>query len=392
MGRLLKQGLDFFPLSVTLFEDDKIRYIGARFDERGELLVVKLFQEIYRHKGYYMNWDNDEAALFAKSAGKNISPGLAIDVVNELLKRGFFDEDIHKRLSILTSYNIQRTYEKICKDSGRKGDFIKPEHKITAWNEHKKSFPVEETELTGKESTQTKGKETKLNETKGVDVAETREEVFKKNLLADRIYLERECIKNKIEEDKYLMAVEDFFADKKNNLEDKLWPNESDCRKNFMYWIPKYLAAKSTNGYVKKLPDSTVYIPPKIKEDHQSIIPTRQQENEGFQKMVDEDLKKIKDNSECKIVIAAMKLDWLISNKKIILSIEEREQYYAEAQNQFIQSLADSHELVSSRATMDYYKANKSFRSEDQSKIKVVAKELAYMNFLKSNVTETTTP
>lgn len=398
MGRLLKQGLDFLPLSVTIFEDDKIKFIGARFEERGELIVVKLLQEIYRHKGYYVEWNTDEATLFAKVAGKNVSPGLVTDVVNELLKRGFLDEPMYKRFSILTSYKIQRTYEQICKDSGRKGNFIKDEHRITAWNEVQKSKPPEEKGLTAEEivktaedSTQTKGKERKLNETKGVEEAATREQIFKQNLLSDRIYLESECIKNRIDEEKYLLALEDFFRDKKNIQEDVKWQNESDCRKNFMYWLPKYLAAKASGKpFQPKAPDSTVYIPPKVTtlQDHSPVI-TTQTEKEAYTSMVESDIKKFTENSEFKPILAAKKLDWLIKNKRVELSIDDRNQYYDEAQAAFIQDLMDHMEYIPNRSLMDYYRANKSFRSEEQDKIKVIAKELAYMNFLKSKVTTT---
>jgi len=116
MGRHLKQGLDYFPLGVDFFEDDKIEYITARFDEKGELITIKLLCAVYRN-GYFTDWNDDKALIFSKRAGKNISPSLANDVVNELVKRGFFDRNIFNSFGILTSQGIQKRFLKAIKDS-----------------------------------------------------------------------------------------------------------------------------------------------------------------------------------------------------------------------------------------------------------------------------------
>ena len=107
MSSPIKTGLDYFPLDVSFFEDEKIEYVSARFDEKGELIAIKLLCAIYRN-GYYTDWNEDKAALFSKRAGRNVSPSLANDVVLELVKRGFFERSIFNSFGILTSRGIQR--------------------------------------------------------------------------------------------------------------------------------------------------------------------------------------------------------------------------------------------------------------------------------------------
>lgn len=104
-----KKGLDYFPFDVDFFQDEKIQFVSARFGMKGEAVTLRLLCKIYR-QGYYINWDEDIALLFAKSVGDGCQHSLVNDVVNELLKRGFFHEGIFKRFSILTSKGIQQRY------------------------------------------------------------------------------------------------------------------------------------------------------------------------------------------------------------------------------------------------------------------------------------------
>lgn len=112
MARPGKEGIDYFPFDVDFFEDDKILFVTARFGVAGELAVVKLLCRIYRN-GYYIHWDEDTALLFSKVAGLE-SPGLANNVVSELVRRGFFDKSLLDSFSILTSRGIQERYFKAC--------------------------------------------------------------------------------------------------------------------------------------------------------------------------------------------------------------------------------------------------------------------------------------
>jgi len=122
MARPLKNGLTYFPLDVDFFDDDKIAFVNARFQEKGEMIALKLLCKIYKDTGYYYQWGDDEAILFAKRVvGDASRHTLVNDVVHELVRRDFFSKDIFDRFKILTSRGIQKRYDKICKDAKRIG-------------------------------------------------------------------------------------------------------------------------------------------------------------------------------------------------------------------------------------------------------------------------------
>ena len=109
MARLTKSGIDYFTFDVDFFQDEKIQFVSARFGTRGESIAVRLLCKIYRN-GYYTEWNDDTALLFAKGVGDGCQDSCAKDVVYELLKRGFFDRSIFERFGILTSRGIQKRY------------------------------------------------------------------------------------------------------------------------------------------------------------------------------------------------------------------------------------------------------------------------------------------
>ena len=51
MARPLKSGVDYFPLDVIM--NDDVRLVEAEFGIVGFALIIKLYQRIYRDKGYY---------------------------------------------------------------------------------------------------------------------------------------------------------------------------------------------------------------------------------------------------------------------------------------------------------------------------------------------------
>jgi DnaD/phage-associated family protein len=109
-----KVGLEYFPLDIDFFDDDKIAFISARFQEKGEIIALKLLCKIYRD-GYYCNWGEDESILFSKRVlGDSSQYILVQEIVNELIKRNFFDKILFEKYHILTSKGIQKRYLKAC--------------------------------------------------------------------------------------------------------------------------------------------------------------------------------------------------------------------------------------------------------------------------------------
>jgi hypothetical protein len=168
MARPIKEGLDYFPLNVNFFDDDKIAFVYARFQEKGESIALKLLCKIYSDKGYYYKWGEDEAMLFAKRVlGDPSKHTLANDVVHELVKRDFFNKDIFNRFKILTSAGIQKRYIKICKDGHRIYEIdekIKIPDKTEVRSEETGDFFGRNGGFPPDKSTQRKVKENKGNE------------------------------------------------------------------------------------------------------------------------------------------------------------------------------------------------------------------------------------
>ena len=107
-GRPGKVGLDWFSFDVDFFEDEKIQFVSARFGIKGEIVAVKLLCKIYRN-GFYIKFGEDEKLLFAKRAG-DIPLALVNDIVDELVKRDFFDKIIFNSFEVLTSNGIQKRF------------------------------------------------------------------------------------------------------------------------------------------------------------------------------------------------------------------------------------------------------------------------------------------
>jgi hypothetical protein len=111
----VKSGLDYFSLDTRL--DEKFELIEAEFGLKGFAVVVKLLQRIYGQHGYYCEWTNEVALLFAKSCGfSDVEKGgnAVSEIVRAAIKRGIFDRTLYEKHGILTSAGIQKRYLDAC--------------------------------------------------------------------------------------------------------------------------------------------------------------------------------------------------------------------------------------------------------------------------------------
>ena len=108
MARPVEEGLDYFPLYVDIFEDEKIEAISGEFGIKGEIIVVKLLCAIYK-KGYFILWSDLIIAQMLKRL-----PGISKDLLNNVVERlvlwEFFDKDLFHSAGILTSEKIQENF------------------------------------------------------------------------------------------------------------------------------------------------------------------------------------------------------------------------------------------------------------------------------------------
>lgn len=102
----MKSGIDWFPLDVAL--DSKWELIEAEFGLTGFGVVVHLLQEIYGKEGYYIEWTEEVALLFARRYG--VGGNVVSEIVGASIRRGLFDKNIFDQYRILTSKAIQKRY------------------------------------------------------------------------------------------------------------------------------------------------------------------------------------------------------------------------------------------------------------------------------------------
>lgn len=184
MARPIKSGLDYFPFDVDFFDDDKLQFVSARFGTKGEIIAIKLLCKIYKENGYFYNWGDDESLLFAKRVGNDCSHTLVNDVVNELIKRGFFNKDMYDSFKILTSNGIQKRYTQIVQNSKLKRPKIEISYKLGV-NSEVLPENSEESLKNSEESTQSKVKESKVKKSVGAPAdyfdknIEDRKKIFK---------------------------------------------------------------------------------------------------------------------------------------------------------------------------------------------------------------------
>lgn len=112
MGRLRKEGNEFFSFDVDFFSDKKIRILKARYGADGITLYIYLLCEIYKN-GFYLKVDEDFE--FIASDDLNMNSDKVKQVLTFLLERSMFDKQLFQSDAVLTSTGIQRRYQLMVK-------------------------------------------------------------------------------------------------------------------------------------------------------------------------------------------------------------------------------------------------------------------------------------
>lgn len=111
MARPTKQGLDYFPLDVDLDQDDKLGMIIGEYDHKGERLWIKLLSWIYKHEGYFSEWDEGVQLRFLRRYSYcGFSMSFIQEVVPKFVRWGLLDQTVFNTFHILTSERIQKTW------------------------------------------------------------------------------------------------------------------------------------------------------------------------------------------------------------------------------------------------------------------------------------------
>lgn len=112
MGRLRKEGNEFFSFDVDFFSDRKIKILKARYGADGITLYIYLLCEIYKN-GFYLKLDEDFE--FIVSDDLNMNSDKVKQVLTFLLERSMFDKQLFQSDAVLTSAGIQRRYQLMVK-------------------------------------------------------------------------------------------------------------------------------------------------------------------------------------------------------------------------------------------------------------------------------------
>ena len=162
----MKRGIDYFPLDVVL--DDKFELIEAEYGLMGFGVVVKLLQKIYGGQGYYIEWNDEVALLFARKNG--VGGNVVSEIIAASIKRGIFDKALYERYSVLTSAGIQRRYLEAV--SRRKGVELDKRYLLLSIPEIKGDVDIssENADISGENadiSKQSKVEKSKVNKNRG---------------------------------------------------------------------------------------------------------------------------------------------------------------------------------------------------------------------------------
>ncbi len=106
MARPRKEGLDYFPTDVDIFEDLEVEY--AKFGADGFTIYMYLLTRVYK-RGYYLEVDED--FLLVMAARLRMSEQKVMQVLNYLLKRSLFDNTLFQSVKVLTSAGIQERFQ-----------------------------------------------------------------------------------------------------------------------------------------------------------------------------------------------------------------------------------------------------------------------------------------
>lgn len=165
MARPKKVGLDYFPFDTDTDQDDKMYMIKAEYGWEGFGIVVKLLCEVYREDGYFMEWDERKAKIFAL---KNV---IDLDKLNGImdvcLEEGLFNKKMYEEHQVLTSTGIQKRYMEAT--TRRTGINFNENYTLVDVNVYRNPAEPKKKKQHVAESTQIKEKEIKQEKSKKED-------------------------------------------------------------------------------------------------------------------------------------------------------------------------------------------------------------------------------
>lgn len=267
MGRNKKNGLDYFPFDIDLFQDIRIRKL-IKYQSGKAITVYALLLCIIYKDGYYMRWDNELPFIISEQTG--FEEAYILEVINSCLRLGLFSNELYMSDGILTSKGIQERYKKICDLCRRNMEIsefslISSEEKVISSEE--KGISSEEKPINSAKSTQKKSKVNKKKELLSIDSNKKKEpegspisqshpgfdpdllerpiDDCKNELLSDIAWIENVCMRQYISTTQFKSYIDEFFDDL--SCRGIIVKSTKDAKWHFASWLKIQLRAKS-NG------------------------------------------------------------------------------------------------------------------------------------------------
>ena len=119
MGAPIKKGLDYFPFSVDLLNDIKLRKPKMKYGYLATMIYISLLSILYKDKGYYIDYRNKDDIIWQvlnDLQGKyQPTQETVADVIDDLVACELFSGDLYQS-RIITSLRSQITYYKVTVD------------------------------------------------------------------------------------------------------------------------------------------------------------------------------------------------------------------------------------------------------------------------------------
>lgn len=116
MPRPISKGLQYFNLDITFFQDRKVRKLQRNYGGNAPLIYIALLSAIYT-EGYYVKLDED--LIFDLADTTRLEEADVERVINGCVEIGLLSKDLYVKYGVLTSFGIQKRYEKICETCKR---------------------------------------------------------------------------------------------------------------------------------------------------------------------------------------------------------------------------------------------------------------------------------
>jgi len=268
MARPNKTGLDYFPLDVDFFADEKIAAISGEFGIKGEITVIKLLCAVYRN-GYFILWNEPLKYKLLRDL-PGVSPELIDQIVNRLVRWGFFDESLFDSVKVLTSRGIQKRFFSITRRRGLPHDakYLLAENGCTGVIDDNNTSAAE---LLSTKTPQSKVKKRIISSTtttarEDLDDSEDSVNDFSSNsekgcaekvppqappgtyslvpigelaewMKSETVWIEQLCINRHLDPEYIKRKIDEFAAHCANNGETA--KDKGDCKRHFNNWLRK---------------------------------------------------------------------------------------------------------------------------------------------------------